>query len=97
MVGPRVALLAKESVAPSRRSSAGCMLESIGRLSIGVRRRHPVTNEQSTVMQDTVYNASLSAATQDWSAVDRDRAAVQSVLAAATRSELASCFSSVTR
>ena len=43
MVGPRVAPLAKESVASSRRSSAGWMLESIRRLSIGVGRRRPVS------------------------------------------------------
>ena len=42
MVGSRVTLLAKESVGSSRRSSAGWMLESICRLSIGVERRHPV-------------------------------------------------------
>ena len=42
MVGPRVALLAKESVAACQRSSAGWMPESISRLSIGVGRRHPV-------------------------------------------------------
>ena len=40
MIGPGIALLAKENVGPSRRSSAGWMLENIGRLAIGVGRRH---------------------------------------------------------
>ena len=35
--------LAKESVAPCRRSSGGWMPERTGRLSVGVGRRHPVT------------------------------------------------------
>ena len=35
--------LAKESVATWRRSSAGWVPERTGRLSVGVRRRHPVT------------------------------------------------------
>ena len=48
MVGPRVALLAKESVAPSRRRSAGWMLESICSLSIGVGCRHPVTMSKAS-------------------------------------------------
>ena len=48
MVGPRVPLLAKESVASSRRNSAGWMPESIGRLSIGVGRRHPVTMRKAS-------------------------------------------------
>ena len=42
MIEPRVALLVKESVASSRRSSSGWMLESICRLSFRVGRRHPV-------------------------------------------------------
>ena len=36
-------MLAKESVAPKRRSSAAWMPERIGRWSVGVGRRHPVT------------------------------------------------------
>ena len=48
MVGPRVALLAKESVAACQRSSAGWMPESISRLSIGVGRRHPVTMRKAS-------------------------------------------------
>ena len=48
MIGPGVVLLAKESVAPSQRSSAGWMPESIGRLSIGVGRRHPVTMRKAS-------------------------------------------------
>ena len=41
--GSKELRLAKESVAPWRRSSAGWMSEKTGRLSVGVGRRHPVT------------------------------------------------------
>ena len=41
--GSKELRLAKESVAPWRRSSAGWMPERTGRLSVGVGRRHPVT------------------------------------------------------
>ena len=41
--GSKELRLAKESVAPSRQSSAGWMLERTGRLSVGVGRRHLVT------------------------------------------------------
>ena len=43
MFGDKVGLLAKKSVAPSQRSSAGWMPEGTGRLLIGVGRRHSVT------------------------------------------------------
>ena len=49
MVGPRVVLLAKEGVAPSWQSSSGWMPESIGGLSIGVGRSHPVTIPKASV------------------------------------------------
>ena len=48
MIGPRVGLLAKKSVAPSQRSSAGWMAEGTGRLSIGVGRRHPMTMRKAS-------------------------------------------------
>ena len=48
MVGSRVALLAKESVAASQQSSVGWMPESIGRMSIGVGRRHTVTMRKAS-------------------------------------------------
>ena len=48
MVGLRVALRAKGSVAFSRRSSAGWMLESICWLSIGVGRGHPVSMSKAS-------------------------------------------------
>ena len=48
MFESRVALLAKKSVAASQRSSAGWMPESIGRLSIGVERKHPVTMRKAS-------------------------------------------------
>ena len=64
MVSFRVASLVKESVTPSWQTSAAWMPESIGRCSIGVGHRHPV-NAQG-IIQDTVYEASLSVATLDW-------------------------------
>ena len=67
MFESRVALLAKKSVAASQRSSTGWMPESIGRLSIGVERRHPVTMRKASYSLQ--YNASVSAATLDWCAV----------------------------
>ena len=48
MVGPRIALLAKESVAPSSRSSAGWMPESMGKWSIGVKRRLSATMRKAS-------------------------------------------------
>ena len=48
MVGPRVGLLAKKSVAASQRSSAGLMPEGTGKLSIGVGRRHSVTMRKAS-------------------------------------------------
>ena len=47
--GSRDLRWAKESVAPIRRSSAGCMPESIRRWSVGVRRRHPVTMRKASL------------------------------------------------
>ena len=43
---------ARDSVAPSRRSSAGWMPARIGRLCAGVRRRHPVTIRKASLMVD---------------------------------------------
>ena len=43
MAGFRVQCSAKENVVPKRQSSAGWMSERIGRWSVGVGRRHPVT------------------------------------------------------
>jgi len=45
-----VARCARDSVAPLRRYSANSMLASIGWLSAGVRRRHPVTVRQASLM-----------------------------------------------
>jgi len=40
----------RDSVAPMRRSSAGCMTARVGRLSAGVGRRHPVTIRKASLM-----------------------------------------------
>jgi len=40
----------RDSVAPLRRSSAGCMPARMGRWSAGVRRRHPVTVRKALFM-----------------------------------------------
>ena len=55
---------AKESVALSRRNSAGWIPESMDKWSVGVGRKHA-----QSVVQDTVNEASVSAATPDWCAV----------------------------
>ena len=44
-----VARLARDSVAPLGRSSAGWMPARIGRLSAGVGRRHPVTIRKAII------------------------------------------------
>ena len=41
--GPEIHAKPKKSVAPSQQSSAGWMLESMGKWSVGVGRKHPVT------------------------------------------------------
>ena len=46
--GPRVPRLAKESVAPERRSSAGWMPERVGWWCVDVGRRHPVTMRKAS-------------------------------------------------
>ena len=46
--GSRDSRWAKESVTPSRRSSASWMSESTGRWSVGVGRRHPVTMRKAS-------------------------------------------------
>ena len=47
----------------SWQSSDGWMPESVGKWSVGVEHRHPVTMEG--VIQDIVYEASVSAVTPD--------------------------------
>ena len=44
-----------DSVAPSRRSSAGWMPARIGRLSAGVGRRHPVTVRKASLMAGSMW------------------------------------------
>ena len=41
---------ARDSVAPLRRSSSGWMLARIGRVYVGVGRRHPVTIHKASLM-----------------------------------------------
>ena len=47
--GSKELRLAKESVAPWRRSEAGWMIERTGKLSVGVGRRHPVTMRKASL------------------------------------------------
>jgi len=44
----------RDSVAPLRRSSAGCMPARLGRLSAGVGRRHPVTVLKASLMTESM-------------------------------------------
>ena len=47
--GSKELRLAKESVASWRRISSGWMSERTGRLSVGVKRRHPVTMRKASL------------------------------------------------
>jgi len=49
-----MALRARDSVAPERRSSAGSMPTRIGRLSAGVGRRHPITIRKASLMAGSI-------------------------------------------
>ena len=69
MVWARVPRLAKESVAPERRSSADWVPERIGRWPIGVGQRHPVTMRKTSFK--TVDETSVCTATPNWCAVRR--------------------------
>ena len=65
--GSRDSRWAKESVAPSPRSSAGWMLENMGKWSVGVGRRHPVTTRKTsfkTLSMRRVCNTRLVRSTQ---------------------------------
>ena len=52
--GSKELQLAKESVAPWRRSSAGWMPERTGRLSVGMGRRHPVTMRKASLRTPSI-------------------------------------------
>ena len=56
-----------ESFVSNRRNSAGWMPENIGRWSVGVGRRYARGDSDYAqgVIQDTVYEACVSAATPD--------------------------------
>ena len=57
-----MARFAKESVAPNQRSSDGWMPARTGKSSIGVGRKHPVTNAQS-IIENAVNEASMRTTT----------------------------------
>ena len=79
------------------------MPENMLKWFVGVERKHPVTVRHSLRgVYNTVYEASESTATPDLCAVlsrcvDRDRAAVRSVLSPARHPEPTSRLTSVTR
>jgi len=92
---------ARDSVAPWRRSSAGWMPARIGRLSAGVRRRHPVTIRKASLTAGSIRRVwTLRHQTgAQYSAVEctRARVAVGRVVAPAHRPEPASRLRSATR
>ena len=61
----------QKSVALSGHNLAGWMPKSMGKWSLGMGRKQPVTNYAQGVIQDSVYEANVSAATPDWCAVLR--------------------------
>ena len=99
--GSKKLRLAKESVAPWQRSSAGWMPERTGRLSVGVGRRHPVTMRKASLRTLSMRRvcALRHQADAQYSAVEyiRNKAAVCNVLAPAPHPEPASHLSSETR
>ena len=76
------------------------MPEIIGRLSIAVGRRHPVTLRKASYRTPSTTQVLAlrrhTGAQYSAAKLSRDRAAVHSVLAALPHSELVCCFSSVT-
>ena len=60
----------RNRVAPCRRSSDGWIHARVGKYSVGVGRRHPVTMCM-TSLRNIVNEARISAATSDWYAVLR--------------------------
>ena len=99
--GSKELRLAKESVAPWRRSSAGWMPERTGRLPAEVGRRHPVTMCKASLRTLSMRRvcALRHQAGAQYSAVEsiRDKAAVRNVLTPAPHPELASRLGSETR
>ena len=81
--GSKELRLAKESVAPWRRSSAGWMPERIERFSVGMGRRHPVTMRKASLRTLSMRRvcALRHQAGAQYSAVEliRDKAAVRNV------------------
>jgi len=92
---------ARDSVAPLRRSSAGWMPPRIGRLSTGVRCRHPVTICKASLVVGSVRRvwALRHQTGAQYSAVQRTRArvAIRRVVAPAPQPEPASRLRSATR
>ena len=99
--GSRELRLARESVAPWRRSSAGWMPERTGRYTDGVGRRHPVTMRKASFITLSISRmCTLRHQTgAQYSAIEqtRDRAAVRNVLALAPQPVPASRLNSETR
>ena len=93
--------LAKESVAPKRRSSAGWMPEKVGRWSVGVGRRHLVTMRKASFKTLSMRRvcALRHQTNAQYSAVEltKDRAALRSVLAPPSHYEPSSRLRSVMR
>ena len=92
--GSKELRLAKESVAPWRRSSAGWMSEKTGRLSVGVGRRHPVKMRKESLRTLSMRRvcALCHQAGAQYSSVEeiRSKVAVRNVLTPAPHSEPAS-------
>ena len=91
----------RDSVAPMRQSSAGWMPARIGRLSVGVGRKHPVTVGMASLMVGSIRRvwALRNQTRAQYSEVEctKTRVAVRRVVAPAPQPEAASSLTSATR
>ena len=99
--GSWIAQLAKESVAPNRRSSAGWMPARTGKSSVGVGRKHPLTMHKASLRMLSMRRVSVLQyqTGAQYSAVEytEKRTEMRNVLAPAPHPDLASCLNSATR
>ena len=99
--GSWIAQFAKESIAPYRRSSAGWMPASTGKISVGVERKHPVTMRKASLrmlsMRQICILIHQTVAQYLSMEYTKERAEMGNVLAPAPHPDPASCLNSATR
>ena len=96
-----IARFAKESVAPSRRSSAGWMPAKTGKSSVCVGRNHSVTMREASMRMLSMRRVCVlrHQTRAQYSAIEKtkERAEMYNVLAPAPHPDPASCLNSATR